>query len=72
MNGSIQIIPIWKASGADRYGNCAVCSVLSNESKIYRFCFMTHGTNQGTSICLCSDCIKLLKDKIDTALEESE
>lgn len=59
----IKITKLNECNNADKFGSCNLCGVYSGEDKsLMRIKFMND--NQGTSICLCSKCAKVLLDAL--------
>jgi hypothetical protein len=57
----IEIEQINRLKGASKYGSCTVCGKFSSEdSGMKRISFVNDETNQGSSVCLCSKCYRLL------------
>ena len=52
-------------SGAEKYGQCASCSKGSSETELYRISFTYDGSTKTTSVDLCPECIKEMKNMIE-------
>ena len=63
----IKINKLREWSNANRFGVCTSCGKTPEEDKEIvriRFANDNAGIRQGTSICLCSECLKILQEKI--------
>lgn len=63
----IEITKLREHNNANRFGACTSCGKTPEEDKeIVRIRFTNDnaGIRQGTSICLCSECLKILQEKI--------
>lgn len=64
----IEIKTLSDLHGAERFGTCISCGTDSNEDdkmiRIYALMHHTIGGYQGTSLCLCSKCKKVLKEML--------
>lgn len=59
----IKITRLNECNNADKFGSCNLCGAYSGEDKtLMRIKFMND--NQGTSVCLCSKCAKVLIDAL--------
>ena len=54
-----------EVSGAEKYGQCASCSKGSSEEDLYRISFTYDGSTKTTSVDLCPECIKEMKNMIE-------
>jgi len=64
----IEIKTLSDLHGAERYGTCMSCGTNSDEDdkmiRIYALVHHTIGGYQGTSMCLCRRCKKVLKEML--------
>ena len=64
----IEIKKLSDLQGSERYGTCISCETNSDEDdkmiRIYALMRHTIGGYQGTSMCLCGRCKKVLKEML--------
>ena len=64
----IEVKTLSDLDGAERYGSCMSCGINSVEDdkmiRVYVLMHHTIGGYQGTSLCLCSKCKKVLKEML--------
>lgn len=59
-------------SGAEKYGQCASCSKGSSETELYRISFTYDGSTKTSSVDLCLECMKEMKNMMEDIKRSDE